>query len=140
MLKSYSEMMKLKTYKDRYEYLKIGGSVGEETFGGSRWLNQVLYSSPEWKRFRREIILRDNGCDLACEDRPIATKVYIHHINPITPEDIKKRADNVFDPDNVVCCSHEMHQAIHYGDESLLSIDVPTRKPNDTCPWRNTNV
>lgn len=90
MSKSYSELMKLKTYRDRYNYLKIGGSVGEETFGGSRWLNQVLYTSPEWKRFRREIILRDNGCDLGCKDRPIATKVYIHHINPITPEDIKR--------------------------------------------------
>lgn len=136
MIKSYSGVVKLNTYRDRYEYLKIGGNVGEETFGGSRWLNQVLYSSSEWKRFRREIILRDNGCDLACPDRPISTRIYIHHINPITLEDIQNRNGCVFDPENVICCSHEMHQAIHYGNESLLSIDVPQRRPNDTCPWR----
>jgi hypothetical protein len=136
MIKSYSGVVKLNTYRDRYEYLKIGGNVGEETFGGSRWLNQVLYSSSEWKRFRRGIILRDNGCDLACPDRPISTRIYIHHINPITLEDIQNRNECVFDPENVICCSHEMHQAIHYGDESLLSIDVPQRRPNDTCPWR----
>lgn len=134
--KSYSELAKIKSYKDRYEYLRLNGSVCEPTFGGSRYLNQVLYSSPEWKRFRREIILRDNGCDLGCQDRPIASKVYIHHINPITIEDIKERTSNVFDPDNVICCSYETHQAIHYGDESQLSLDVPVRKPNDTCPWR----
>lgn len=136
MTKSYSELMKLDTYRDRYEYLRLGGSVCDTTFGGSRYLNQVLYSSPEWKKFRRDIILRDNGCDLGCKDRPIDTRVYIHHINPITPEDIKNRNFNVFDPENVICCSREAHQAIHYGDESMLSIDVPERKPNDTCPWR----
>lgn len=134
--KTYSEAMKRTTFEDRYNYLKIGSVVGDPTFGGERYLNQVLYKSPEWKRFRREIIIRDAGCDLAFEGRDIIDRVYIHHINPITPDEVRNRDPKIFDPENVICVSYDTHQAIHFGDESLLHLDVKPRRPNDTCPWR----
>ena len=135
IIKSYSELITIPTFVERYEYLKLGGKVGEETFGFDRYLNQTLYRSSEWKRFRRDIILRDNGCDLACEDREIYGKIIIHHINPITLEDIHKRNPMIFDPDNVIATSLDTHNAIHYGDDSLL-FEIVDRQPNDTCPWR----
>ena len=137
MTKSYSELIKIPSYEERYEYLKLGGSVGELTFNGHRYLNQKFYSSdPEWKRIKREVIIRDNGCDMAHEDFPVNSKIIIHHINPITIEDLIKRNPIIFDLDNLVCVSHNTHNAIHYGDISLLSLPLIERVPNDTCPWR----
>lgn len=135
-IKTYSEMIALPTFVERFRYLKIGGTVGKETFGFDRYLNQTLYRSTEWKRFRREMIVRDNGCDLACEDREIYEKILLHHINPLTIEDILRRDPKIFDPENVVCTILNTHNAIHYGDESLL-VQVPIeRTPYDTCPWK----
>ena len=134
--RSYSELITIKDYLERFEYLKLNGRVGEETFGYERYLNQTLYRSEEWKRFRRDIILRDNGCDLACEGFEIYGKIMIHHINPITVDDVVRRSKKVFDPDNVICCSMNTHNAIHYGDSGLLLTGPIIRTPNDTCPWR----
>lgn len=136
LIRRYSELIRLKTFDERYEYLRLSGLVGESTFGHDRYLNQSLYHSPEWKRFRKEIIVRDNGCDLALEDYPIVIGVIIHHLTPLTIEDIENRSDLVFDPENVVCVSHRTHEAIHYGDRSLLPRDLVERRPNDTCPWK----
>ena len=134
--RSYYELIQIPNYLDRFSYLKLRGSVGKETFGFDRYLNQALYRSPEWKRFRRDMILRDNGCDLACEGYEIVGKVLLHHINPITIEDITNRSSNIFDPNNVICVSMNTHNAIHYGDESLLVIGPTERTPYDTCPWK----
>lgn len=134
-IKTYSELIILPTFIERFQYLKIDGRVGEETFGYDRYLNQVLYRSPEWKRFRRDIILRDGGCDLACEGHEIFGAALIHHINPITVEDILERHPKIFDPENVITTILNTHNAIHYGDEDLLGI-FTERTPNDTCPWK----
>ena len=136
-IKSYSELITLPTFEERFEYLRLNGTVGSETFGHDRYLNQTLYRSPEWKRFRHKIIIRDNGCDLACEGYEIYEKILIHHINPITVKNILERNPMVFDPENVVCTILNTHNAIHYGDDSLI-IKAPIRRhKNDTCPWRN---
>ena len=135
-IKCYSELMTLPTFIERYRYLKLGGSVGKETFGYDRYLNQALYRSPEWKRFRRDIIIRDNGCDLGCEGYDIVGKILIHHIEPITIEDVIKRNPRIFDPENTISTQLMTHNAIHYGDESLLITEPVVRKPNDTCPWK----
>lgn len=135
-IKCYSELMSLSTFIERYRYLKLGGSVGKETFGYDRYLNQALYRSPEWKRFRRDIIIRDNGCDLGCEGYEIVGKILIHHIEPITIEDVIKRNPRIFDPENTISTQLMTHNAIHYGDESLLITEPVVRKPNDTCPWK----
>lgn len=139
-------MLTYDTFEDRYNYLKLNGHVGKETFGCDRYLNQILYTTPEWRRFRRDIIIRDNGCDLAISDReicpdvkgtiPRTSSIYIHHINPLTKEDIINRDPKIFDPDNAVCVSFDTHQAIHYGDSNLLEKQWTPRSPNDTCPWR----
>ena len=134
--RSYYELIQIQNYLDRFSYLKLRGSVGKETFGFDRYLNQALYRSPEWKRFRRDMILRDNGCDLACEGYEIVGKVLLHHINPIAIEDITNRSSSIFDPNNVICVSMNTHNAIHYGDESLLVIGPTERTPYDTCPWK----
>lgn len=135
--KSYSELIRIPSYEERYEYLKLGGSVGELKFNGHRYLNQKFYSSdPEWKRVKRQVIIRDNGCDMAHEDYMIGGKVIIHHINPITIEDLMKRDPKIFDLDNLVCVSHNTHNAIHYGDISLLALPPVERVAFDTCPWR----
>lgn len=136
-IKSYSELMSFSTFEERYEYLRIGSKVGEATFGYDRYLNQILYRSPEWRRFRDQIIIRDNGCDLGCPDRELRERIIVHHINPITVEDVINRNPMVFDPENVICVSHNTHEAIHYGDEDLLVKNPIERKPNDTCPWRH---
>lgn len=133
--RSYRELSRLPTFEERYRYLRLQGQVGKDTFGFERYLNQALYSSTEWKRFRREILIRDDGCDLGIPDRPILGKVLIHHINPLTVEDVERRSLMIFDPDNVICVSHMTHQAIHYGDESLLPKDPIIRAPGDHCPW-----
>lgn len=135
--KSYSELISIPSYEERYEYLKLGGSVGELTFNGHRYLNQKFYSSdPDWKRAKRQAIIRDNGCDMAHEDFMIKGRVIIHHINPITIEDLINRNPSIFDLDNLICVSHDTHNAIHYGDISLLHLPLPERVAGDTCPWR----
>jgi len=135
-MKTYSELCKFKTFEERFEYLKLGGIVGKETFGFNRYLNQVFYRSPEWRRVRREIIIRDNGCDLAHPDRPIHGRIIVHHINPITLEDIELRRPCLFDPENLICTSHHTSNALHYGDASLL-IQLPKeRTKGDTTPWK----
>lgn len=135
--KTYSELITLLTFEERYRYLRLKGEVGKETFGFDRWLNQVFYNSKEWKTFRRDIIVRDLGCDLGIDGREIGGLIFIHHIEPIKLDDIlHRRLDVLMNPENVICCSFETHQAIHYGDENLL-VTLPTeRTPNDTCPWR----
>lgn len=136
MIKSYSELITLPTFEERFRYLKLDGVVGRETFGYDRYLNQILYSSGEWKRFRNGIIVRDNGCDLGCEGYDIFERALVHHINPITIEDVLNRSPMIFDPENAITTTHNTHQAIHYSDEGLL-IRAPTeRTRNDTCPWK----
>ena len=136
-IKTYSEMITLPTFEQRFEYLKLDGFVGRETFGYDRYLNQILYTSYEWKKIRQEIIIRDNGCDLGCEGYEIHGRILIHHINPITLEDIQKRNLMIFDPENLITTVHNTHNAIHYGDRDLLTIAPTERSKNDTCPWRH---
>lgn len=137
-IKTYSELITIPEYLERFRYLKLKGQVGVDTFGHDRYVNQVLYQSHEWRKFRRDIILRDGCCDMAHEDYEIQGKVMIHHINPISYTDITRRDPKIFDPENVICVSMMTHNAIHYGDESLLMKDPIERTPNDTCPWRRT--
>ncbi len=136
MILSYSELITLPTFEERYRYLRRSGIVGEETFGSHRYLNQTLYRSPEWRQVRNNVIIRDNGCDLGMEGYEIRDRVYIHHINPITMDDILDRSPVIFDMDNLICVSFNTHQAIHYGDESLLPIiSFTERTPGDTKLW-----
>ena len=135
--KRYSELITIPTYEERFKYLQLKGAVGNDTFGYDRYLNQILYNSPEWKRLRNQIIIRDNGRDLGCEGYEIYGRILIHHMNPITVEDIVSRDPIVFDPENLICVSHNTHNAIHYGDESLLILAPVERTKNDTCPWRH---
>lgn len=134
-MKSYSELLTLGAFEERYRYLKLGGKVGRATFGFDRYMNQKFYTSYEWRTFRRDIIVRDNGCDLGIDDglHEIGGKILIHHINPITPDDITmQRLDVLLDPENVICVSHRTHEAIHYGDESLIH-PFAERRPGDTA-------
>lgn len=135
-IKTYSELITLPTFEERFEYLQLKGTVGQETFGFDRYLNQILYNSKEWKHLRNKIIVRDNGCDLALEGFDIHGRILIHHINPITIEDAIKRRETIFDPENLVCVTHNTHNAIHYGDKSLLITEPIERRANDTCPWK----
>lgn len=135
-IKSYSEMCSFSTFIERFNYLKLNGKVGIETFGFDRYLNQVLYCSQEWKRFRRQVIIRDNGCIFGLDGYNINGRLIVHHINPITLEQIEQRDPMIFSMENVVCVTHNIHEAIHYGDESLIPTDPIIRKPNDTCPWK----
>lgn len=136
-LRTYSELIKLPTFKERFEYLVLNGSVGKETFGYDRYLNQRFYASPEWKRIRDQIIVRDNGCDLGIDGRTIYGPVYIHHMNPISATDLYTVSGLLTLPDFLICVSFDTHNAIHYGDESKLRSDPVERRPNDTCPWKN---
>lgn len=137
-IKTYSELVTLPTFKERYEYLKLDGSVGDSTFGFDRYLNQYFYKTKEWQLCRAKIIIRDNGCDLGCEGFDIIGKrVIIHHINPITIDDLIRRNPIVFDPENLITTTHNTHNAIHYGDESLLITQPIERTKNDTCPWKH---
>lgn len=136
--KSYHELSKLESFEDRYNYLKLDGFVGFDTFGHDRYMNQMFYKSKEWKAIRNYVMFRDKCCDLGIQNKPIYGKVYIHHINPITKNDILHSADNLLDPDNLICVSFETHNAIHYGSfESIPNNEIKERKPNDTCPWKN---
>ena len=136
-IKTYSELMKLQTFEERYEYLKIGGKVGEATFGFDRYINQMLYKTSEWVSARNTVIIRDNGCDLGVEGYDIVGKVMVHHMNPITVDDIINRLDYVLDPEYLISSSMMTHNAIHYGNKDLLPQVPIERSKNDTCPWRH---
>ena len=133
---SYRELIQIPDYKDRFEYLRLNGQIGQETFGHDRHINQQLYNSMPWRRFRSKIILRDDGCDMAHPDYKIAGVIVLHHINPLLPDDIYECRDYVFDEDNVICVSRLTHEAIHYSDDSLLPKPFTERTMNDTIPWR----
>lgn len=136
IIKTYSELVRIPTFEERYEFLRAPSIVGDSTFGFGRYLNQVFYRSREWKRVRQEVIRRDNGCDLAIDGRDIFGPIEIHHITPLTLEDIEEHSVLLLDPDNLVCVSPITHKAIHFGDATLLPKNEPTiRRPNDTCPW-----
>lgn len=136
IIRTYSELITLPTFMERYKYLRIGGTVGTNTFGFDRYLNQVFYKSDEWKSIRRHVIIRDCGCDLGIEGHEIHERILIHHINPISEEDILGRSDFLLNPEYLISTSHRTHNAIHYGDDSIL-IDTPLeRRKNDTCPWK----
>lgn len=135
-IRTYSELITLPTFEERYRYLRLGGRVGEETFGFDRYLNQLLYKSPKWLKTRDKVILRDNGCDLGIEGREIHGKILVHHMNPITIDDVLKDRDEIYDLEFLISTIKSTHDAIHYGDESLLILAPVERSRNDTCPWR----
>lgn len=135
-IKTYSELITIPTFEERYRYLRLGGQVGAETFGFDRWLNQKFYKDPEWLAVRNQVIIRDNGCDLGIPGREIHSRILIHHMNPITKEDILRRSKYLLDPEYLICTIKNTHDAIHYGDEGLLILDPVVRSRNDTCPWR----
>ena len=137
IIRTYNELMLLPTFEERFEYLKLSGRVGEETFGFDRWLNQKFYRSAEWKHIRDQVIIRDNGCDLGIEGREIYGKILIHHMNPITKKDILDRTDLLLNPMYLISVTKQTHDAIHYSDESILMKDPIVRSRNDTCPWRH---
>ena len=136
MIRTYSELIKLPTFMDRFNYLKLEGEVGQDTFGWSRYLNQEFYRTPEWKRIRREVILRDEGRDLGCEDRPIGGMIIVHHMNPLTKRDILEGSEFLLSPEYLICVSRNTHDAITYSSDTLLIPEPVMRVPNDTCPWR----
>lgn len=135
-IRTYTELMKLQTFEERFRYLKLTARVGEETFGFDRYLNQQFYHSQEWKSIRNEIIIRDNACDLGIDGREISKGIIIHHMNPITKDDLIHQSDFLLNPDYLICVSKKTHSAIHYGDESLLFDGITERSKDDTCPWR----
>lgn len=134
-MKSYHELITIPTFQDRYEYLRLDGSVGEDTFGFDRYINQHLYRSPEWKSTRQKVIIRDGGCDLAMRGYELYGRLIVHHINPLTLDQIENRAPSVFDLDNLVLTCIDTHNAIHYGSNRDFSGPIE-RMPNDTCPWK----
>lgn len=135
-IKTYSELISLPTFEERFQYLQLKGSVGKDTFGFDRYLNQNFYRSTAWKRVRDRVIIRDNGCDLGIGDRLICGKVLIHHMNPINARDILDLTEFLLNPEYLICVSHATHNAIHYGDENLLIKEPIIRTKNDTCPWK----
>ncbi len=135
-IKTYSELVLLPTFQARYQYLRLNGEVGKETFGFDRYMNQFFYRSPEWRHVRDTVITRDEGCDLGIQGREIFGRIIIHHMNPISPEDIRNRSDLLLDPEYLITTIHDTHLAIHYGDEHLLVQEPIVRHPNDTCPWK----
>lgn len=134
-IKTYSHLIRFKTFEERFNYLKLFGVVGESTFGFDRYLNQAFYRSKRWKSTRDEVIIRDNGCDLGVEDRAIFDRIVIHHMNPITAEDIEKADDSIFDPEFLICTTEMTHRAIHFGDENQLVRLPKERRPGDTKLW-----
>lgn len=136
-IRTYSELITIPTFEDRFEYLKLNGKVGEETFGFDRYLNQMLYRSKDWLDIRDYVIVRDCGCDLGIPDREIHTRVFVHHMNPISKNDILRKSDFLLNPEYLICTSKNTHDAIHYGDRTLLIGDLIERRRNDTCPWRH---
>lgn len=137
-IRSYSELSQLTTFDERFNYLKLNGRVGSDTFGFDRIFNQMFYRSKEWKDVRSFVIVRDNGCDLGMDGHEIiGQKIYIHHINPIMLSDIKNNTKFLLDPEYLITTIHSTHNAIHYGDENLLLLSSVERFKNDTCPWKN---
>lgn len=137
-IKTYSELVKLNSFEERYKYLKLEGKVGEDTFGFDRYLNQIFYKTDEWKSVRDYVISRDNGCDLGMSDREIKFgKILVHHMNPITKEDILNRSDMLLNPEYLITTTKNTHDAIHYGSDDLLYQDPVERYKNDTCPWKH---
>lgn len=136
-IRTYSELIKLDTFEKRFEYLKVNGKVGEDTFGFDRYLNQVFYRSKEWKHIRDQIIFRDNGCDLGVEGYDIYGKIIIHHMNPIVINDLRHNSEFLLDPEYLICTTLSTHNAIHYGDYNLIDRSPIERKLNDTCPWKH---
>lgn len=136
-IRRYSELVFLPTFEERFRYLRLDGNVGQETFGFDRYMNQYFYRSKEWRRVRDIVIARDVGCDLGIPGREIFGRVLIHHMNPIRPEDIRSRSDILLNPEYLITTVHKTHQAIHYGDESLLITAPIERVRNDTCPWKH---
>ena len=135
-IRTYSELIRLPTFEERFRYLKLDGLVGKDTFGFDRYLNQEFYRSKEWKEVRDFVIVRDNGCDLSMDGYEIVGRIYIHHMNPITVNDIVHSSDFLLNPDYLICMSHNTHNAVHYGDEDLLVTAPVERRKNDTCPWK----
>lgn len=136
LIRTYTKFSRIKTFEDRYEYLRIGGRVGEESFGFDRYLNQILYTSRRWRSTRDNVIIRDLGCDLGIKEYEIKGPIYIHHMNVLTIEDVELDRDEIYNPELLICTSFRTHQAIHYGNKSLLPKLPIIRKQNDTCPWR----
>ena len=135
-IRTYSELITLPTFEERFRYLQLGGKVGEDTFGHDRYLNQMFYTSDEWRQIRRDVIVRDNGCDLGIQDREIHGLIIIHHMNPITIEDIINRSEFLLNPEYLISTVKNTHDAIHFSDERILITDPIERRPNDTCPWK----
>lgn len=135
-IRTYSELVQLQTFKERFDYLSVNGEVGCATFGGNRWINQQFYTSSEWRRLRRDAISRDEGCDLGVEGYEIHDKIIVHHMNPIDEEDILHGTDRALDLDNLICTTHDTHNAIHFGNAQLLKKPYVPRQPGDTQLWR----
>ena len=135
-IRTYSELITLPTFEDRYRYLQLNGAVGKDTFGFDRYIKQQFYRSKEWQRIRDEVIIRDNACDLGMEGYEIHGRIYVHHMNPIMVRDIQSNSDYLMNPEFLICTTHRTHNAIHYGDENLLARAPIERTKNDTCPWR----
>lgn len=136
MIRTYSELVTLPTFEERFKYLKLDGVVGAETFGYDRYLNQQFYQSQEWKSIRDKVIIRDYGRDLASAGHEIVGRIYIHHMNPVTKDDVLSHSDILVNPEYLICTCKLTHDAIHYGDEHLLPKGPVIRRPNDTCPWK----
>ena len=137
-IKTYSELIKLPTFEERFEYLRLDGVVGEETFGFDRYLNQIFYRSQKWKSIKNKVIVRDLGRDLGVEGYEIYGRIIVHHMDPINTDDIRRESDFLMDPEYLICTTHNTHNAIHYGDESLLIKAPVERTKYDTCPWKTT--
>lgn len=135
MIRTYKELSRLQTFEERFDYLKLSGSIGTETFGFDRYINQMFYRSKEWKSIRNHVIVRDNGCDLGIEGREIQKGIIVHHINPIKIDDIVSATEFLMNPDYLICTSLKTHNAIHYGDSNLLDKDPIIRIPGDTKLW-----
>lgn len=136
VVRTYSELIQLETFEERYRYLKLNGFVGRDTFGFDRYMNQIFYRSEEWRQIRDYVIVRDNGCDLGMKGHDIRGKILIHHMNPITVSDIRDSTDQLLNPEYLICVTHATHNAIHYGNEDLLVVAPIARFANDTCPWK----
>lgn len=135
-IRTYSELIELSTFEERFRYLQLNGTVGKDTFGFDRYLNQNFYRSAAWRRIRDQVIVRDNGCDLGIEDQMIGNRILIHHMNPISDKDILNQTNFLLNPEYLICVSHATHNAIHYGDETLLVKAPMIRTKGDTCPWK----
>ena len=136
-IRTYSELILLPTFEERFKYLQLNGRVGDDTFGFDRYINQNFYRSAEWKRIRDQVIMRDNGCDLALKGYEIYGRILIHHMNPITAKDVELSTEYLMNPEYLICVTHNTHNAIHYGDEKLINKGPIVRTKNDTCPWKH---